>query len=222
MRILVVGDDSELSGNLQTALREAGYAADVSDEAEDAEFLGREEPYDAVILDLGLPGGSGLEVLRRWRSEDNPIPVLLLTARDAWYERVEGFEAGADDYLGKPFHMEELLARLAALLRRHHGRAGGPLESAGLQLDENAQQVVTPDGQHHSLTGTEFRLLRVLMLNPGRILSKDTLTEHVYEYDADKDSNVVEVYIRRLRRKIGSERIATRRGQGYVLVDEGR
>ncbi|MFA9461164.1 response regulator transcription factor [Thiohalorhabdus methylotrophus] len=217
MRILVVEDDTELAERIQTALRKSGYAADIASDGGEAEYLGREEPYDAVILDLGLPERSGLAVLENWRSQANRVPVLILTARNAWFERVEGFEAGADDYLGKPFHMEELLARLGALLRRGHGQAGGPIRAAGLTLDEHAQNVRTPDGTVHGLTATEFRLLRYFMLNPGRVLSKSTLSEHAYEYDADKDSNVLEVYVRRLRGKIGKERIQTRRGQGYVL-----
>ncbi|HKJ88217.1 MAG TPA: response regulator transcription factor [Gammaproteobacteria bacterium] len=217
MRVLLVEDDTELAERVQAALRSAGYATDVTADGREAEFLGQEEPYDAVILDLGLPERTGLEVLGHWRARGNPVPVLILTARSAWYERVEGFEAGADDYLGKPFHMEELLARLGALLRRRHGHPGGPLEAAGLRLDEGSQTVTTPDGAIHGLTATEFRLLRYFMLNPGRVLSKTALSEHVYEYDADKDSNVLEVYVRRLRGKIGKERIETRRGQGYVF-----
>jgi len=220
MRVLVVEDDTELAERIRTALREAGYAVDITGEGEEAAYLGREEPYDAVVLDLGLPGRPGLEVLSDWRGSGVDLPVLILTARNAWYERVEGIEAGADDYLGKPFHMAELLARLAALLRRHHGQAGGPLEAAGLRLDESRQVVTTPDGVEQELTATEFRLLRYLMHNPGRVLSKAALTEHVYEYDADRDSNVLEVYVRRLRRKVGKERIRTRRGQGYELVTD--
>ena len=220
MRVLVVEDDTELAERIRTALREAGYAVDITGEGEEAAYLGREEPYDAVVLDLGLPGRSGLEVLSDWRGSGVDLPVLILTARNAWYERVEGIEAGADDYLGKPFHMAELLARLAALLRRRHGQAGGPLEAAGLRLDESRQVVTTPDGLEQELTATEFRLLRYLMHNPGRVLSKTALTEHVYEYDADRDSNVLEVYVRRLRQKVGKERIRTRRGQGYELVTD--
>jgi DNA-binding response OmpR family regulator len=219
MRVLVVEDDAELAGRLQAALREAGYAADVTGDGAEAAYLGREEPLDAVILDLGLPERSGLGVLREWRQSGIDLPVLILTARDAWHERVEGFEAGADDYLGKPFHMPELIARLGALLRRSFGRTGGPLAAAGLRLDEARQVVTTPDGAEHELTATEFRLLRYLMHNPRRVLSKTALSEHVYEYDAERDSNVLEVYIRRLRRKIGAERIRTRRGQGYELVE---
>ncbi len=220
MRILIIEDDADLAGRLQEALREAGYAADVSGEGIEAAYLGREEPYDGVILDLGLPGRSGLDILAEWREAGIDLPVLILTARDAWYERVEGFQLGADDYLGKPFHMEELLARLGALLRRRFGHAAGPLRAAGLELDEATQTVTTPEGIAHELTGTEFRLLRYLMLNPGRVLSKSALTDHVYEYDTDRDSNVLEVYVRRLRRKIGADRIRTRRGQGYELVDQ--
>lgn len=221
MRVLVVEDDPELAERLREALRAAGYAADVTADGEEAAYLGREEPLDAVILDLGLPDRSGLEVLAGWREAGNDLPVLVLTARNAWYERVAGIEAGADDYLGKPFHMEELLARLAALVRRRHGRGGGPLRAAGLRLDEDRQVVATADGAEHELTATEYRLLRYLMHNPGRVLSKTALSEHVYEYDAERDSNVLEVYIRRLRRKIGADRIRTRRGQGYELVPTG-
>lgn len=217
--MLIVEDDEALAARLQQGLREAGYAADVTGDGDEAAYLGREEPFDAAVLDLGLPGRSGLEVLAGWREAGIDLSVLILTVRDAWYERVEGFEAGADDYLGKPFHMPELLARLAALLRRRHGLSAGPLRAAGLRLDEARQVVVTAEGAEHELTATEFRLLRYFMHNAGQVLSKSALTEHVYEYDADRDSNVVEVYIRRLRRKIGTQRIRTRRGQGYELIE---
>lgn len=217
MRLLLVEDDASLAESLKSDLQAAGYAVDRTDNGVDAEHMGREEPYDAVILDLGLPGRSGLEVLRHWREQKLTTPVLILTARDAWHEKVEGFQAGADDYLGKPFHVEELLARLNALLRRASGRAGGDLSVNGLTLNEQTQEVQTKDGTVHSLTGTEFRLLRYFMLHPDHILSKTDLTEHVYEYDADKDSNVIEVYVRRLRSKIGADYIETRRGQGYCF-----
>ena len=217
MRLLLVEDDSQLAGNLRQALELAGFAVDGIDNGVDAEFMGDEEPYDAVILDLGLPRRSGLEVLRNWRARDNPVPVLVLTARDAWHEKVEGFQAGADDYLGKPFHVEELVARINALLRRASGQAGGQLHVNGLELDEERQAVRTPGGELVELTGTEFRLLRYFMLHPQTILSKSRLTEHVYDYDSDKDSNVIEVYVRRLRQKLGEGVIETRRGQGYVL-----
>ncbi|RRQ22603.1 response regulator transcription factor [Thiohalobacter thiocyanaticus] len=217
MRLLLVEDDSALAGRLRQDLKAAGYAVDHSDNGIDAEHLGREEPYDAVVLDLGLPGRSGLEVLRHWRAQGMTTPVLILTARDAWHEKVEGFQAGADDYLGKPFHVEELQARLAALLRRASGRAAAELSAGGLTLDEPTQTVRTSDGHSHELTGTEFRLLRYFMLHPGHILSKTELTEHVYDYDSDKDSNVIEVYVRRLRSKLGADVIETRRGQGYCF-----
>ncbi len=217
MRLLLVEDETPLRNRVKAALSQAGFAVDAVDNGVDAEFMGSEEPYDVVVLDLGLPQRSGLEVLRNWRQADNQVPVLILTARDAWYERVDGFKAGADDYLGKPFHIEELVARLNALIRRRNVDAAGALEAFGLTLDEDHQQVINRDGQAMDLTGTEFRLLRYFMLHPGKILSKTRLTEHVYEYDADKDSNVIEVYVNRLRQKLGKELIKTRRGQGYIF-----
>lgn len=217
MRLLVVEDDSELVRRLRGDLAAAGFAVDVADNGEDAEFLGSQEPYDVVILDLGLPRRPGLEVLRNWRSQGNAVPVIVLTARDAWHEKVDGFKAGADDYLSKPFYVEELIERIRAVIRRRHGRAESALRVHGLSLDEERQYVTTVDGRNVELTRTEFRLLRYLMLHPGRILSKSRLTEHVYEYDSDKDSNVIEVYINRLRQKLGKEVIETRRGQGYVF-----
>lgn len=219
MRLLLVEDDDDLATSLHQDLSAAGFAVDRSGNGLDAEFLGREEPYDAVVLDLGLPGRPGLEVLQNWRGAGNPVPVIVLTARDAWHERVDGLKAGADDYLGKPFHVQELLARLQAVIRRSEGRPDPELRAAGLLLDEDHQQVQLPDGQRLALTGTEFRLLRYLMANVGRVLSKTRLTEHVYDQDFDRDSNLIEVYIKRLREKIGRARIETRRGQGYVLRD---
>ncbi len=218
MRLLLVEDDALLSGRLRGELQQAGFAVDVADNGVDAGFLGESEPYDMVVLDIGLPGRSGLDVLRDWRAAGNPMPVLILTARDAWHEKVDGFKAGADDYLSKPFHTAELIARLQALLRRGIARPPGPLQAAGLELDENAQTVrMTASDATVELTGTEFRLLRYLMLHPGRVLSKSRLVEHVYDFDAERDSNVLEVYINRLRRKLGRDLIATRRGQGYVF-----
>lgn len=217
MRILVVEDDALLRDRLKKALAHAGYAVDVTDNGVDAEFMGTEEPYDAVVLDLGLPKRSGLDVLRNWRRQGTTVPVIILTARDAWHEKVDGFKAGADDYLGKPFHIEELAARLSAVIRRGHGQSAGKPQVAGLTLDEERQSVTLANGETVVLTGIEFRLLRYFMLHPGQVLSKSQLTEHVYEFDADKDSNVIEVYINRLRQKIGKEFISTRRGQGYVF-----
>lgn len=217
MRILLVEDDVSLAQQLKQDLEHAGFAVDLSQDGIDAEFMGNEGLHDAVVLDLGLPGKSGLEVLQSWRATDNRVPVIVLTARDAWHERVDGFKAGADDYLGKPFYTEELIVRINALIRRAHQQTGGALEVAGLQLDDERQTVGLADGTSHQLTGTEFRLLRYMMLHPNRVLSKSQLTDHVYDNDSDKDSNVIEVYIKRLRAIIGKELIQTRRGQGYVF-----
>lgn len=220
MRVLLVEDDASLSAQLARDLAKAGYAVDTVDNGVDAEFMGNEEPYDLVVLDLGLPKRSGLAVLQNWRQQGNKVPVVILTARDAWHEKVDGFKAGADDYLTKPFHIEELMARMQAVMRRQKGQASAQLQTSGLVLDEERQMVRTGDGQEFELTGTEFRLLRYMMLNPGRILSKSILTEHVYDYNSDKDSNVIEVYINRLRQKVGKDLIETRRGQGYVFGAE--
>ena len=218
MRLLLVEDDAELSRSLSKELVKNGFAVDVADNGVDAEFMGRTEPYDLIVLDLGLPQKGGLEVLSDWRDKGNHVPVLILTARDAWHEKVDGFKAGADDYLGKPFHSEELLARINAILHRSQNQQpGAVLDVGGLQLDEERQCVRREDGENIELTGTEFRLLRYFLLHPGRILSKTTLTEHVYDYDSDKDSNVIEVYVKRLRKKLGDARIETRRGQGYIF-----
>ena len=218
MRLLLVEDDATLSDRLRLELEKTGFAVDIAVNGVDAEFMGDSEPYDVAVLDLGLPGRPGLEVLRHWRAAGNPLPVLILTARDAWHEKVDGFKAGADDYLSKPFHPAELIARLQALLRRGVARPHGPLQVAGLELDEETQTVRTvATGEIAELTGTEFRLLRYFMLHPGRVLSKSRLAEHVYDFDTERDSNVLEVYINRLRRKLGRDLIATRRGQGYVF-----
>lgn len=219
MRLLLVEDDPQLGPQLKTALQQAGYAVDLATDGIDAEALGDIEPYDLAVLDLGLPGRPGLTVLERWRARNNRLPVVILTARGSWQEKVEGFKVGADDYIGKPFHTEELLVRISAVLKRSQGAALGKLQAGGITLDEERQLVILPDGSESGLTGTEFRLLRYFMLHPGQVLSKSRLTEHVYEYDADRDSNVVEVYINRLRQKIGLGRIETRRGQGYVFMD---
>lgn len=222
MRLLLVEDDTELSQSLYKQLTKEGFAIDVADNGIDAEFMGDEEPYDAVILDLGLPQRSGMEVLQNWRKQGNKVPVIVLTARDAWHERVDGFKAGADDYLGKPFHIEELLVRILALVRRNHGMSGDSLKSSGLTLDEERQQVSINSENPIDLTGTEFRLLRYFMLHPDKILTKTRLTEHVYDQDFDKDSNLIEVYVRHLRKKIGIERIVTKRGQGYIFTEKNQ
>ncbi|MDD5460444.1 MAG: response regulator transcription factor [Methylococcales bacterium] len=220
MRLLLVEDNFELARSLKSDLEKAGFAVDVSHDGIEGEFLGDEDIYELAILDLGLPYRSGLDILRHWRARQNTLPVLILTARDAWYEKVDGFKAGADDYLGKPFHTEELLARINALLHRVHQHSGGKLQVGGLKLDEDRQQVITETGEVHELTGIEFKLLRCFLLHPGQVLSKATLTDHIYDFDSDKDSNVIEVYINHLRQKLGKRRIETRRGQGYVFKEQ--
>jgi len=219
MRLLLAEDDQTLVTSLKKDLQTAGYAVDVAENGIDAEYMGNEMIYDVAVLDLGLPQRSGMEVLLNWRNNKNQLPVIVLTARNAWHERVDGFKAGADDYLGKPFHVEELLVRITALLHRSSQQPGGQLKVLGLSLDEEQQTVTTEDKKTHVLTGIEYRLLRYFLLNPGRILSKTQLTEHVYDFDSEKDSNVIEVYVRRLRQILGAERIETRRGQGYVFKD---
>jgi two-component system, OmpR family, response regulator len=217
VRLLLVENDRALADELQSVLEACGYAVDRADNGEDGLHLGQTEDYDLVILDLGLPGLDGIQVLQSWRWNGNTMPVLILTARDTWREKVVGLKAGADDYLAKPFHPEELLARLGALLRRAHGRAVPEIASKAFTLDEDHQHVTRADGTRAELTGTEFRLLRYFMLNPGKPLSKTRLTEHVYDRDFNLDSNIIEVYIRRLREKLGRDAIETRRGQGYVF-----
>lgn len=218
MKLLLIEDDQQLTDALQPLLREAGYAVEVSHDGIDGEFLGNELQPDLIVLDLGLPGKNGLDVLRSWRSAGNRTPVLVLTARDAWHERVDGLKAGADDYLGKPFHSQELLARLEAIVRRHSGQASNALSWRGVTLDTERQQASAADGRTIELTAIEFRLLRYLMQHPKDVHSKTRLSEHVYEEEQQKDSNVIEVYINRLRQYFGKDFIETRRGQGYQLA----
>lgn len=217
MRLLLVEDDETLGPQVRTALQQAGYAVDLSVDGIDAEGLGDIEPYDLIVLDLGLPKRPGLTVLANWRSRGNKIPVVVLTARGSWQEKVAGFKAGADDYIGKPFQIEELLARISAVLKRSQGAPIGPLTVEGVSLDEESQSLIDANGNRDELTGTEYRLLRYFMMNPGQVLSKSRLAEHVYDYDSDKDSNVMEVYVNRLRQKIGPDLIQTKRGQGYIF-----
>ncbi len=216
MRLLLVEDDPTLRAQLHAGLTQAGYAVDDSDNGRDAHYLGAHEPFDAVILDLGLPQLDGLTVLKRWREEGRTMPVLILTARDRWHEKVTGIDAGADDYLTKPFHMEELLARVRALIRRAQGLASPLLQHGPLTLDTRSGRV-TCDGETVSLTSQEFRLLSYLMHRPGAIVSRTELTEHLYDQDFDLDSNVIEVFIGRLRRKLPPGTIETVRGMGYRL-----
>ncbi len=218
MKILLVEDDVRLVESLRPKLKKAGYVVEWSDNGIDGEFMAMEENFDGIILDLGLPQKPGLDVLKALRLNKLDTPVLILTARDSWQERVDGLKAGADDYVGKPFHFEELLARLEAILRRRFGQTGNTLEHQNLILDLD-QQTVNVDNQSIQLTAIEFRLLRYLMSNPGKIISKSVLSEHIYEEDQIKDSNVIEVYINRLRHLFGKSLIKTYRGQGYKLVN---
>lgn len=223
MRLLLVEDDKALSAEVAEQLERHGFAVDRVFDGAEAAFMGESEPYDAIVLDLGLPEMSGLDVLKQWRSKKISTPVLILTARGAWHEKVDGFRAGADDYLGKPFHEEELLVRLEALIRRSKGVAAAQIECGGLKLDEATQSVEQRIGNKKvtiELTGVEFRLLRYMMLQPGHIFSESHLLEHVYDYDSEKESNVIEVYISKLRKKLGKECILTRRGQGYLFNPE--
>jgi two-component system OmpR family response regulator len=218
MRLLLVEDEPRLAARLREQLMALGYAVDHAADGVDAEFMGTNVEYDLIVLDLGLPLRPGLEVLAHWRAAGLRTPVLILTARDGWQERVAGLKAGADDYLGKPFHVEELAARLQAILRRAQGDSAPQIASGDVALDEDRQAVNVAGRAPQALTGTEFRLLRCFLLHPGKVLSKSFLTEHVYDQDFDRDSNLIEVYVRRLREKIGEDRIATRRGQGYVFL----
>ncbi|HYD43625.1 MAG TPA: response regulator transcription factor [Phenylobacterium sp.] len=217
MRILLVEDDKDLSRQLKAALADAGYAVDHAPDGEEAQFLGETEPYDAVVLDLGLPKVDGVSVLERWRRANIATPVLILTARGAWSEKVAGFDAGADDYLTKPFHTEELLARLRALLRRSAGHAAATLTCGGLRLDPRAARA-SVNGEPLRLTSLEYRLLHYLMMHQDRVISRTELVEHLYDQDFDRDSNTIEVFVGRLRKKIGADRIETMRGLGYRLI----
>lgn len=217
MKLLLAEDDVKLADYLVRNLKSSGYVVEWADNGVDAEYLALEENFDGIILDLGLPQKPGLEVLRHWRDRELETPVLILTARDLWQERVDGLRAGADDYLGKPFEFEELLARLEAILRRRFGRADNSLCLDDIELDIDTRKVTIAEGPGTQLTAIEFRLLRYLMLNSGKILSKTKLSEHVYEEEQIKDSNVIEVYVNRLRSILGKERITTHRGQGYRL-----
>ena len=215
MRLLLVEDHVPLADGLIAGLGRQGYAVDWLADGRDAVHQGVTEPYDLIILDLGLPGIPGLQVLEQWRNAGLATPVLVLTARGSWSERIEGLKAGADDYLTKPFHPEELQLRIQALLRRSHGLANQPrLESAGLHLDEG-RQCVTREGVDIQLTSAEFRLLRYFMHHPEQILSKSHLAEHLYDGENERDSNVIEVHVNHLRRKLGKAVVETRRGQGY-------
>ncbi|MDO6561854.1 response regulator transcription factor [Amphritea sp. 1_MG-2023] len=217
MRILLVEDDVEQANSLKRRLHQAGYVVEVAYNGIDGQFLGDEEAFDAVVLDLGLPGIPGLDVLKHWRSQGNAVPVIVLTARDAWHERVDGLNAGADDYLGKPFYADEVIARLQAVVRRTLGKADNVLEWKGVRLLLSEQQAIAQDGRVIRLTSTDFRLLRQFMMHPDKVHSKSYLSEQVYEEDQIKDSNVIEVYVNRLRNYFGKDFIKTQWGKGYRI-----
>jgi len=217
VRLLVVEDDKDLNRQIVTALENAGYAVDKAFDGEEGSFLGETEPYDAVILDLGLPKLDGVAVLQGWRRAAKTMPVLILTARDRWSEKVAGFDAGADDYVVKPFHIEELLARVRALLRRATGHATSELTCGPVRLDTRASRVVV-DGNPIKLTSHEYRLLAYLMHHQGRVVSRTELVEHLYDQDFDRDSNTIEVFVGRLRKKLGVDVIETVRGLGYIAA----
>jgi two-component system OmpR family response regulator len=216
MRVLVVEDEQLLAQQLANALGEAGYAVDRAADGERADFLGHTERYDAVVLDLGLPKIDGLTLLRRWREAGIGVPVLVLTARDSWHEKVEGIDGGADDYVAKPFRMEEVLARLRALIRRASGHVAPELRCGGVAVDPRSAKV-SLEGVPVRLTSHEFRVLSYLMHHRGRVVSQAELTEHIYAENADRDSNTVEVFVARLRRKLGASFIETVRGLGYRI-----
>ncbi|VAW18157.1 Two-component system response regulator QseB [hydrothermal vent metagenome] len=218
MRLLVVEDDPDLNRQLKASLSDAGYVVDVASDGEEGHFLGDTEPYDAVILDLGLPQLDGVTVLERWRRDGKTMPVLILTARDRWSDKVAGFDAGADDYVPKPFHMEEVLARIRALLRRAAGQATSEFECGPLIVDTRSARV-TVDGNAIKLTSLEYRLLAYLAHHKGRVVSRTELVEHLYDQDFDRDSNTVEVFVGRIRKKLGLNLIETVRGLGYCLDD---
>ncbi|MGL4395564.1 MAG: response regulator transcription factor [Hyphomicrobium sp.] len=220
MRTLVVEDDKDLNRQLVAALSDAGYAVDTAFDGEEGYFLGDTEPYDVVILDIGLPKMDGISILEQWRRSNRNMPVIILTARDRWSDKVTGMDAGADDYIAKPFHMEELLARVRAQVRRATGHAKSEIECGALRLDTKSARV-TFDGQQIKLTSHEFRLLAYMMHHNGRVVSRTELVEHLYDQDFDRDSNTIEVFIGRLRKKIPGEIIQTVRGLGYRLAQDG-
>jgi two-component system OmpR family response regulator len=217
MRVLLIEDDVSLCATLHSHLTRSGFVVDIAHDGRIGEDMGRDPDYAAAVVDLGLPGRPGLQILSHWRQQGSTLPVIVLTARNTWRERIEGIETGADDYLGKPFHMEELVTRLRALIRRSHTRTQGMLTVGPLTLDERLKQVTLAPDQVIPLTAIEFRLLRCFMVNRQRILSKDLLFSHLYDVNVDLDANIIETHVMRLRKKIGGEWIQTRRGHGYIL-----
>jgi len=216
VRLLVVEDDRDINRQVVSALEEAGYVADKAFDGEEGGYLGESEPYDAIILDMGLPKADGVSVLQKWRRAGIKTPVIILTARDRWSDKVDGFDAGADDYVTKPFHMEELLARVRALLRRAAGHATSQIACGPVVLDTRSGRVFV-DGNPIKLTSHEYRLLSYLMHHTGRVVSRAELTEHLYDQDFDRDSNTIEVFVGRLRKKLAVDLIQTVRGLGYLV-----
>jgi len=225
LRLLVVEDDKDLNRQIVRALEQSGYAVDRAFDGEEGCHLGETEPYDAVVLDIGLPKKDGVTILEEWRAAGRDMPVLILTARDRWSDKVQGFDAGADDYVSKPFHMEEVLARIRALLRRATGHATNEIVCGAVRLDTKAGRVVV-DGAPVKLTSHEYRLLAYLMHHSGRVVSRSEIIEHLYDQDFDRDSNTIEVFVGRLRKKLGVDLIQTVRGLGYMAAapakDAGR
>jgi len=220
MRVLVVEDDADLNRQIAAALTDAGYVVDKALDGEEGHYLGETSPYDAVILDLGLPVLDGVSVLEKWRRAGRKMPVLILTARDRWSDKVAGFDAGADDYVTKPFHMEEVLARVRALVRRSAGQASTELTCGPVTLDTKGARVLV-DGMPVKLTSLEYRLLEYLMMHMGKVVSRTELVEHLYDQDFDRDSNTVEVFVGRLRKKLGVDVLHTIRGMGYCVQPPG-
>ena len=220
MRSLVVEDDADLNRQIVSALTDAGYVVDKALDGEEGHFLGDTEPYDAVILDLGLPVLDGVSVLEKWRRSGRKMPVIILTARDRWSDKVAGFDAGADDYVTKPFHMEEVLARVRALVRRTAGHASSELNCGPVSLDTKGARV-TVNGMPIKLTSLEYRLLAYLMHHGGKVVSRTELVEHLYDQDFDRDSNTIEVFVGRLRKKLGVDVLHTIRGMGYCMSETG-
>ena len=220
MRILVVEDDRDLNRQVSEALEEAGYVVDRAYDGSEGHFLGDTEPYDAVILDIGLPEMDGITVLEEWRAAGRAMPVLILTARDRWSDKVAGIDAGADDYVAKPFHVEEVLARVRALIRRAAGHASSEIVCGPLRLDTRGAKA-TVDGKALKLTSHEFRLLSYLVHHVNKVVSRTELVEHMYDQDFDRDSNTIEVFVGRLRKKLGVDMIETIRGLGYRIQAPG-
>ncbi len=220
MRILVVEDDPDLNRQLSEALKTAGYTVDSARDGEEGHFLGETEPYDAVVLDIGLPRMDGISVLEAWRRAGRNMPVLILTARDRWSDKVQGIDAGADDYVAKPFHIEEVLARIRALVRRAAGHATNEIECGPVRIDTKAGRV-TVDGNPVKLTAHEYKVLEYLMHHRDRVVSRTELIEHLYDQDFDRDSNTIEVFVGRLRKKVSPDLIDTVRGLGYRIVTPG-